>query len=127
MGASEPCVIYTDRLAIVLGLRRGREWCGNGKRAHADVWWQIWFFIADREVPVDAVKHCKAHRSRAVFATLEGPGGRAALGNQEVDLVAKQAAELDAGFGRDQAVKEAGQKVAWALHNIGWWHERVND
>ena len=41
MGASEPCVTYTDHLAIVLGLRRGRAWCGNGKRGHADVWRQV--------------------------------------------------------------------------------------
>ena len=118
--------MYTDHLAIVLGLRRGRAWCCCGKRAHADVWRQIWFCVEDREFPVENVRHCKAHRSRAAMDALDGQERQAALGNHEVDRLAKAAAEMDAGFGRELAIQEASDRATWALHNIGWWHERVD-
>ena len=57
---------------------------------------------------------------------LEGETKQAALGNYWVDRLAKEAAAEDAGFGREQALEEASDRVKWALHNIGWWHERVD-
>ncbi|CAK0906810.1 unnamed protein product [Prorocentrum cordatum] len=105
MGASEPCMIYTDHLAIVSGQHRGQAWCCSGKRAPTS---------GGRFGFASKIATCPWMR-------------RVALRNQEVDRLAKQAAELDAGFGQDQAIKEAGQKVARAPHNIGRWRERVDE
>ena len=121
-----PCLIYTDHLAIVQGLAQGRRWCCSAARPHADVWRRIWFKIDDLDFPLDAVRHCKAHRSRAQMEALTGSERHAALGNSWVYRAAKEAATGDAGYGRDMAVRQAAEKVQWALGNIGWWHQRVD-
>ena len=67
MGGCEPLKIFTDHLAIVLGLRRGRLRCCSGKRAHADVWCMVWFVMEDMDGPIGCVAHCKAHRRIAAW------------------------------------------------------------
>ena len=106
---------------MVDGYQKGRKATMGGELE--DPWllfWEAW----DGRVGSVLLRKVKAHATRR---ERESMGARLFAGNREVDRLAKQAAELDAGFGRDQAVKEASQKVEWALHNIGWWHERIDD
>ena len=91
--------------------------------ARADAWRQILLCVEDRDMPIECVQHCEAHRSRAAIAALAVQGQRAALADREVDRLAKQAAELDAGYGRDRAVQEASDRwpyTTWAGGTSAW-------
>ncbi|CAK0843833.1 unnamed protein product [Prorocentrum cordatum] len=94
-------------------------------RARADARRLIRLASDDKDVPLGAVEHCRARRSLAAIEALEPVERRAAQGNRAVDALARLTAEGDVGFGREPAVPEAADRVAWALHNIGQWHEQT--
>ena len=93
----------TDHQAIVTALKRGQRWCCVAKRAHADVWTQIWFYSnelrGDDQAPdiVVTATHTKAHRSLEAISKLAAAERHLARGNRRVDTFAKE------GAGRDQA------------------------
>ena len=65
------------------------------------------------------IKHCKAHRSLAAIALLDHREAEVAKGNRRVDIWAKEGASLDAGFGRDQACQQLGEKGSICLEARG--------
>lgn len=126
--ALPPIIVHTDHAGILSGLARGRDWCTAACRAHADVWRLIWRVIDDLgglQQGIFEVWHCKAHRSKAAIARLAAPAQAVARGNAQVDVLAKVAAELDAGHGREAALREATLKVRWMLRYVGWWHAQT--
>ena len=59
--------------------------------------------------------------------TLEAEAFRVAKGNDVADTLAKAAAELDAGFGREAALSEVAARVKWAVNYISWWHASTSE
>ena len=112
--------VFTDHKGIIEGMLKGERWCTSWRRPHADVWKRIWHNIRDMDLDVRGVLHVKAHRSKAKIEQLKGAELKVAKGNAEVDLLAKAGAELDANFGKHQAIEELSGRIRWALQNVGW-------
>ncbi|CAK0844345.1 unnamed protein product, partial [Prorocentrum cordatum] len=121
-----PCRIYTDHQGIVDGLIRGARWCLSWKRPRADLWRRIWHKVVDVGLDRSCVGRVKAHRSKTTIDRLEGCQQAIARGNAAVDLLAKSGAEDDYGYGRQEVLDRLGEKVRWAIHNVGWWHQQLN-
>ncbi|CAK0816522.1 unnamed protein product, partial [Prorocentrum cordatum] len=124
--ALPPFRIYTGHKGIIGGLKKGERWCASWKRPHADLRRRIWHKVKDADLGVSSVCRVKAHRAKAKIAQLQGDELKIAKGNGEVYLLAKAGAELDANFGKQQALEEQGTKVRWAVQNIGWWYQKMN-
>jgi hypothetical protein len=127
-----PAVVHTDHLGIVQGLAKGKKWCTDGRRAHADIWRQVWWQLDDHGYSEGAkieVRHVKAHRSKAQKLALGAEAQVHSAGNDEADRLAKMGADQDCNWGREAALAETGQKVHWALtflaeqHNAKEGHE----
>ena len=108
--ATLPCTIHTDHQGIVDGIRRGKQWCLSAKRPHADVWRRIWAKLEDLDFTEEQVQHVRAHRTKAAMRAMEAEDRRIAEGNEAVDMLAKEGANLDAGFGKEQALQTLGRK-----------------
>ncbi|CAK0857903.1 unnamed protein product, partial [Prorocentrum cordatum] len=113
--------IYTDHQGIIEGLHKGERCCIGWKRPHADIWKRIWHEIRDLDLDVDGVIHVKARRSMSKIEQLTGAELKIAKGNAEVYLLAKVGAEMDANYGKHQAVEALAGRVRWAVQNTGWW------
>ena len=120
--AFPPIMFVTDHKPIVMRMEAGRKWCTSGKRAHADLWRQIWHYVDElggyRPGVVQAM-HVKAHRSMAQMELLAGEERAWAFANREVDKLAKRGAELDDGAGmakpRHMAMEAAKDKIVAAV------------
>ncbi|CAK0911625.1 unnamed protein product [Prorocentrum cordatum] len=93
--ATPPFTVHTDHKGIVDGIGRGKAWCVSAKRPHAD----------DTNV-----RHVKAYSTQPAMQALDEEDRRVAKGN-EVDLLAKDGAAVDAGFGKVQALEDPGHKT----------------
>ncbi|CAK0829303.1 unnamed protein product [Prorocentrum cordatum] len=121
-----PCRIHTDHQGIIDGLARGARWCLSWKRPHADLWRRIWHKVVEVGLDRSCVGHVTAHRSKATINRLEEGQQAIARGNAAVDLLAKCGAEDDYGYGRQEVLDKLGEKIKWAIQNVGWWHQQLN-
>lgn len=120
-----PAVIHTDHLGIVQGLTKGKQWCNDGRRAHADIWRMVWWQLEDQSYGEGAdieVRHVKAHRSKAQKQALQDEARQHSAGNDEADHFAKLGADADCNWGREAAIVEAGAKAQWALAYLTGQH-----
>ena len=120
-----PAVIHTDHLGIVQGLTKGKQWCNDGRRAHADIWRMVWWQLEDQGYGEGAdieVRHVKAHRSKAQKQALQDEARQHSAGNDEADHFAKLGADADCNWGREAAIVEAGAKAQWALAYLTGQH-----
>jgi ribonuclease HI len=120
-----PAVIHTDHLGIEQGLTKGKQWCNDGRRAHADIWRMVWWQLEDQSYGEGAdieVRHVKAHRSKAQKQALQDEARQHSAGNDEADHFAKLGADADCNWGREAAIVEAGAKAQWALAYLTGQH-----
>ncbi|CAK0838233.1 unnamed protein product [Prorocentrum cordatum] len=103
-----PGRVYTDHEGIVEGFAE-----------------RIWHKVKDIDLDIHCVMHVKAHRSKGRIEQLEGEDLKIANGSREVDLLAKAGAEMDAHYGKHQALEDLAGRVRWALQNIGWWCQKM--
>ena len=111
-----PLVFYTDRQGILDGISKGRRWCCNGERSHADVWRSIWHRLDQYGLGFEGimVQKVKAH------VTMKAKRNKTAVellhiqGNEMADFYAKAGADDDAGFGKNEALTELSDKVTAA-------------
>ncbi|CAK0792319.1 unnamed protein product, partial [Prorocentrum cordatum] len=120
-----PGRICTDHKGILEGLQKGERWRTSWKRPHANIWKRIWHKVKNLDLDVGCVKHVKAHRSKTNIEQLEGDDLKIAKGNSEVDLLAKAGTEIDANFGKHQALEDLAVRVRWALQNLGWCYQKM--
>jgi hypothetical protein len=121
-----PAVVHTDHMGIIQGLTKGRKWCTDGRRAHADIWRKVWWQLIDHGYGEGAeieVRHVKAHRSKAQKQALPAEAQVHSAGNDEADRLANLGAEQDCNWGREAALAEAGLKVQWALAFLAEQHK----
>ncbi len=87
-----PVEVHTDHEAIPKALAKGRQWCVQAGRPHADIWrriWDCWEDVGGFKAG-KVVLHVKAHRSQRAIAQLQGAAKLAAIGNGHADRFAKQ-------------------------------------
>ena len=94
--AQPPLRIGIDNATVIRGLQRGQRWCCHSRRAHCDLWEQIWRKIEDLggmgADGVSAIK-VKAHRTQTERNQLQGDELRHFLGNELADRAARTGAE----------------------------------
>ena len=121
-----PLTFYTDHFGIVQGLQKGKQWCCHASRPHADIWREIWFRLADigclEDESLIQVRKVKAHTSKASQQCMTPQELFLVQGNERADAKAKAGADLDANFGRAQALEEYADKVTWSLGAIAAMH-----
>ena len=123
-----PVEAHPDHAAIPSSMAKGRQWCVQARRPHADVWrriWDCWGDLGGFEAS-NVVLHVKAHRSQSATAKLQGAQRLAAIGNGHVDFFAKQGAGLDRGWARQWALDQAAERVKAAMAVIVETHQLVD-
>ncbi len=120
--AIPPLRIFIDNAAVVEGVGRGRLWCCQANRPHADVWRSIWRILEDIGMGpggVEVVK-CRSHTTQKARRGMSVEARRIAYGNDVADAFAKRGAESDElEVHRRRALDSAYEQVEAALHYIG--------
>ena len=88
-----PVVLHSDSAFFVDGWFRGKRWCTEAGRAHADVWRQFWVIAEDFGLEAIVVEKVKAHTTQAqVDAGVISEVDR--WGNAQADEAAKRGAAM---------------------------------
>jgi len=113
-----PMVFHTDHKGILDGILRGKQWCCHSRRPCADVWRRIWQLL-DKHLlgcRTSGIVVCKA-KAHATDAMKEHMASHELYhihGNETADSYAKEGADMDHNFGKQQAIHDLTDKVTAA-------------
>ncbi len=120
--------VHIDNETVVKGVARGKRWCCQARRPHADVWRRIWHILDDVGVGPAGVEvlKCRSHTSAATRRGMTESEQFVAAGNDVADQYAKQGAEADPFEAcRATAEKDACRQVCEALKFVGIFAEHA--
>ena len=118
-----PMVFHTDHQGILDGVLRGKRWCCHSQRPCADVWLKIWHILDQHVLGCRTtgiiVAKVKAHVTATMKKNMASHELYHVHGNETADAYAKDGADLDHNFGKQQAIKELTDEVTAAGTMIG--------